>query len=144
MEASKYPTPLHVLKARLAASGYYTPKMLAIMEAIGGPGSAYPGIRTIFAAPLNTITPSVLPGSLDTGLAPVTSATPFSDVPDDKHIMGTHRMALDPAQGVCDPYGRLWAFDNLYCAGGPCSPLHRALTPPSPCTRCRTGWVPPS
>lgn len=113
----------------LAASGYYTPKMLAIMEAIGGPGSAYPGIRTIFAAPLNTITPSVLPGSLDTGLAPVTSATPFSDVPDDKHIMGTHRMALDPAHGVCDPYGRLWAFDNLYCAGGALFPTAPGFNP---------------
>jgi choline dehydrogenase-like flavoprotein len=59
-----------------------------------------------------------LPGSLDAGLSPVTSATPFSDVPQDKHIMGTHRMALDAAHGPCDPYGRYWAFDNLYHAGG--------------------------
>ena len=136
MEASKYPTPLHVLKARLAASGYYTPKMLAIMEAIGGPGSAYPGIRTIFAAPLNTITPSVLPGSLDTGLAPVTSATPFSDVPDDKHIMGTHRMALDPAHCQRSRYPAaqrssnppLGPEDPVYSIAPPCARRGRSMS----------------
>jgi choline dehydrogenase-like flavoprotein len=39
-------------------------------------------------------------------------------VPQDKHIMGTHRMALDSDHGPCNPYGRYWAFDNLYHAGG--------------------------
>jgi choline dehydrogenase-like flavoprotein len=95
------------------------------MENIGGPGSAYPSVRTIFSAPLNTSTPTTLPGSLESGLQPLTSATPFSDVPNDKHIMGTHRFALDPRHGVTDPYGRMWAFDNLYVAGG-------ALYPTSP------------
>jgi choline dehydrogenase-like flavoprotein len=32
--------------------------------------------------------------------------------------MGTHRMALDHEHGPCDPFGRYWAFDNLYHAGG--------------------------
>jgi len=32
--------------------------------------------------------------------------------------MGTHRMALTPEGGPCDPYGRYWNFDNLYHAGG--------------------------
>ena len=32
--------------------------------------------------------------------------------------MGTHRMALSPDGGPCDPYGRYWNFDNLYHAGG--------------------------
>jgi choline dehydrogenase-like flavoprotein len=102
----------------LGASAYYTPKMLEILDAIGGPGSRYANVRTLFTASLNTTVPAALPGSLDTGLSPITSATPFSDVPQDKHIMGTHRMALDAAHGPCDPYGRYWAFDNLYHAGG--------------------------
>ena len=109
----------------LAAAAYYIPKMMEIMENIGGPGSAYPTLRTIFTASLNTTLPTVLPGSLQSNLEPVLGASPFSDVPADKHIMGTHRFALDPAHGVTDPYGRLWAFDNLYCAGG-------ALYPTSP------------
>lgn len=113
----------------LAAAAYYTPLMLEIMAAVGGPGSPYPEIHTIFTAELNTTTPAVLPGALATALAPITSATPFSDVPNDKHIMGTHRMALDPAHGVCDPYGRLWAFDNLYCAGGALFPTAPGFNP---------------
>jgi gluconate 2-dehydrogenase alpha chain len=102
----------------LGASQYYTPKMLEILEAIGGPGSRYPDVHTLFAGSLDTTTPAVLPGALDSGLQPLIGATPFSDVPQDKHIMGTHRMALEPASGPCDPYGRYWAFDNLYHAGG--------------------------
>jgi choline dehydrogenase-like flavoprotein len=102
----------------LGASQYYTPKMLEILEAIGGPGSAYPDVHTLIAASLNTTIPAVLPGALDAGLSPVTGATPFGEIPQDKHIMGTHRIALEPANGPCDPYGRYWAFDNLYHAGG--------------------------
>jgi choline dehydrogenase-like flavoprotein len=102
----------------LAAAAYYTPKMLEILAAIGGPGSRYPAVRTLFTAAVNTTTPAILPGAADTGLSPVVGATPFSDVPQDEHIMGTHRLAFDPAHGPCDPYGRYWAFDNLYHAGG--------------------------
>ena len=109
----------------LAAAAFYIPLMMEIMENVGGVGSAYPSLRTIFTAPLNTSLPTVLPGKLQSSLEPVTGATPFSDVPNDKHIMGTHRFALDPRYGVTDPYGRMWAFDNLYCAGG-------ALYPTSP------------
>ncbi|MHB1488111.1 MAG: GMC oxidoreductase [Acidimicrobiales bacterium] len=102
----------------LDASAYYAPKMLEILQAVGGPGSSYPDIRPIFTGVINTVYPAVLPGQLDSGLQPVTSATPFTDVPATAHIMGTHRMALDPEHGPCDPYGRYWAFDNLYHTGG--------------------------
>ncbi len=80
----------------LAAAAAYTPKLVAAMEAIGGPGSAYPGLRSEGAAAL----------------------PPTGPVPYDKHIMGTHRMALDPGRGPCTPYGRYWDFANLYHAGG--------------------------
>lgn len=80
----------------LDAAAYYTPKLVEAMEAIGGAGSAYPDLRAEGAA--------VLP--------------PTGPVPYDKHIMGTHRMALDPGRGPCTPYGRYWDFANLYHAGG--------------------------
>jgi choline dehydrogenase-like flavoprotein len=102
----------------LAASAYYAPKMLEIMDAVGGPGSAYPTVHTLFAASINSTLPAAAPGAVDSGLSPIASQTPFSDVPQDKHIMGTHRLSLDPDHGPCDPYGRYWAFDNLYYTGG--------------------------
>jgi choline dehydrogenase-like flavoprotein len=48
----------------------------------------------------------------------ILGGTPIGPVPASAHIMGTHRMAYDRDHGVCDPYGRYWAFDNLYHAGG--------------------------
>lgn len=102
----------------LAASAYYIPKMLEVMEAIGAPGTPYPTIHPLFAASINTTLPPVLPGNVDAALQPVTSQTPFNNIPASRHIMGTHRMALDPDLGVCDPYGRYWNFDNLYHSGG--------------------------
>jgi len=100
----------------LAAAAYYIPKMIEILEAIGGPN--YPTVKTLAAFSLNTSLPSVIPGSLDSDLSPVLGQLPFSEVPQDKHIMGTHRMALDQGHGPLDPYGRYWAFDNLYYSGG--------------------------
>ena len=102
----------------LAASAYYTPLMLAIMDAIGGPGSSYPSVRTLAALAINTTLPPALPGSIDAGVQQILSATPFNEIPASAHIMGTHRAALSPAHGPCDPYGRYWAFDNVYHAGG--------------------------
>jgi choline dehydrogenase-like flavoprotein len=102
----------------LAAAAFYLPKCLEIMEAIGGPGSAYPSVQTLAAFSLNTTLPSVIPGSLDSDLSSVLGQLPFSEVPQDKHIMGTHRMALDQGHGPIDPYGRYWAFDNLFYTGG--------------------------
>jgi gluconate 2-dehydrogenase alpha chain len=102
----------------LAASAFYTPLMLEIMEAIGGPGSSYPTVRTLVAAAINTTLPPALPGSVDAPVQQVLGLTPFNEIPASAHIMGTHRMALDPAHGPCDPYGRYWAFENLYHAGG--------------------------
>ena len=101
----------------LAASVYYTPKLQAIMEFVGAPGSQY-DIQPIFVAAINTTLPPVLPGAVDQLASPVLSATPFGEIPASAHIMGTHRMALDPEHGPCDPFGRFWAFDNLYHAGG--------------------------
>jgi choline dehydrogenase-like flavoprotein len=80
----------------LEAAAYYTPKLMEVMDAIGGPGSAYPGVHAG--------QPFVLP--------------PSSNVPSDKHIMGTHRMGFDPGSGATNPYGRYWAFSNLFHVGG--------------------------
>jgi choline dehydrogenase-like flavoprotein len=107
----------------IAAAAYYTPRMIEIMEAIGGPGSAYPTVHPLVVLPLNTVLPSVLPGELDTiAHESIYGDTPFTDVPASAHIMGTHRMALEDGYGPCDPYGRYWAFDNLYYTGGGLQP----------------------
>jgi len=98
----------------LEAAAFYIPKMLEIMVAIGGPGSPWPDLHTIFTAPLGSTFPAV-----DTpDVVSLISSAAFNPVPQSKHIMGTHRMALDHEHGPCNPYGRYWAFDNLYHAGG--------------------------
>jgi choline dehydrogenase-like flavoprotein len=102
----------------LEAAAYYIPKMKEILDNIGGPTSPWPTVRPIASAILNTVVPAATPGQLDSAASPITSATPFSDVPASAHIMGTHRMALDRDHGPTDPYGRYWAFDNLYYSGG--------------------------
>jgi gluconate 2-dehydrogenase alpha chain len=101
----------------LAAAAYYAPQMLAVLENIGSPGSAY-DVQPLFAGAINTVLPPVAPGPVDQVIGPLLADTPFSEVPASQHIMGTHRMALDRDHGPCDPYGRYWAFDNLYHAGG--------------------------
>jgi gluconate 2-dehydrogenase alpha chain len=126
------PVPRATYKAHpyeLAAAAFYTPKMMEIMEAIGGPGSRYPTVRTVFAAPLTAQLPAILPGQFESGLAPLTSAAPASEVPSSAHIMGTHRMALDPGRGPCDPFGRYWAFDNLFHAGAGLFPTGPGFNP---------------
>lgn len=102
----------------LAASAFYAPKMLEILETIGAPGTPYPTIHALFAASINTALPPALPGTVDSALLPVTSQTPFNNIPASRHILGTHRMAPSPEGGPCDPFGRYWNFDNLYHAGG--------------------------
>lgn len=102
----------------LSAAASYIPRMVEILDNIGGPGSAYPTVKTLAAFSIDPTTPAVEPGAADTALYPFSSQLPFSNVPQDKHIMGTHRMAVDSEHGACDPYGRYWAFDNLYAAGG--------------------------
>jgi choline dehydrogenase-like flavoprotein len=101
----------------LAASAYYAPKLQEILETIGAPGSKY-DIHPVFVATINTTIPPVMPGTVDQAGSQVMGATPFSEIPASQHIMGTHRMALDREHGPCDPFGRYWAFDNLYHAGG--------------------------
>jgi choline dehydrogenase-like flavoprotein len=107
----------------LAAAAEYIPKMVEIMQNIGGPGSAYPTIHPVMVLPLDSTLPSALPGELG-ALAQQTvfGASPIGDIPASAHIMGTHRMALSPQYGPTDPYGRYWAFDNLYYAGGGLQP----------------------
>ena len=102
----------------VAASAFYIPKLLEVMEAIGAPGTPYPDIHPLLAASINTTLPAVLPGQVDQVTSQITSQTPFNTIPASRHIMGTHRMALTPEGGPCDPYGRYWNFDNLYHAGG--------------------------
>jgi len=102
----------------LAASAFYTPLMMEIMEAIGGPGSQYPTVKTLAALAINTTLPPALPGQPDAPVQQILSNTPFNEIPASAHIMGTHRAARSPQHGPCDPYGRYWAFDNLYHAGG--------------------------
>jgi gluconate 2-dehydrogenase alpha chain len=113
----------------LAAAAAYIPKLLEIMNAIGGPGSRYPTVRTVLAAPLTETLPAIVPGALDSGLSPLTSALPFTEIPSSAHIMGTHRIALDPGHGACDPYGRYWKFDNLFHAGAGLFPTGPGFNP---------------
>ncbi|HUY63110.1 MAG TPA: GMC oxidoreductase [Acidimicrobiales bacterium] len=102
----------------VAAAAFYTPLMIEIMEGIGAPGTAYPGIHPLFVAAIDSTIPSVLPGTADGQLSPITTSTPLTNIPSSRHIMGTHRLALTEGEGPCDPFGRYWAFDNLYHAGG--------------------------
>lgn len=107
----------------IAAAAYYQPKMVEIMENIGGPGSAYPTVRPLIVLPISPAQPSVLPGQAGAAIQEnFLGSTPINDIPASAHIMGTHRGALDPAHGPCDPYGRYWAFDNLYYTGGGLQP----------------------
>jgi len=103
----------------LAAAAYYAPKLIAILEAIGeGSYASEHDIRTVATAVVNTTLPPVTPGAADQYSSQITSATPFNEIPASRHIMGTHRIALSQDNGPCDPFGRYWAFDNLYHAGG--------------------------
>lgn len=107
----------------IAAAQYYMPKMVEIMEAIGGPGSAYPTVKPLFVLPISPAQPSVLPGPVGAAVQEnLLGSTPINDIPASAHIMGTHRISLYEEHGVCDPYGRYWAYDNLYYAGGGMQP----------------------
>lgn len=107
----------------IAAAAEYIPRMVEIMEAIGGIGSAYPTVHPLVVLPLDSTLPSILPGPPD-DLAHQTlfGDLPLTDVPASAHIMGTHRTAMSSGYGPCDPYGRYWAFDNLYYTGGGLQP----------------------
>jgi len=50
-------------------------------------------------------------------------------VPETKHLLGTTRMGTDPKTSVCDPWGRLHAFDNLHVADGSLWPTSTAYNP---------------
>lgn len=107
----------------VAAAAYYQPKMVEIMEAIGGPGSAYPTVKPLIVLPISPNEPSLLPGEAGAAIQEhFLGSTPINDIPASAHIMGTHRMAFDQDHGPCDPYGRYWAFENLYYTGGGLQP----------------------
>jgi len=42
----------------------------------------------------------------------------IGDPPRSRHVMGGLRMGADPADSVCDSFGRLHDVDNLYCMDG--------------------------
>jgi len=96
----------------LAAAAYYAPLLEAVTANVGGPGSPWPQLKTLFAAPIGNTIPAFIPGALQLfgGI--------ISSIARTAHIMGTHRMALDHGDGPCNPYGRYWGFENLYHAGG--------------------------
>ena len=121
-----HPVPRITYKSHpyeIAAAQYYMPKLVEIMEAIGGPGSAYPTVKPLMVLPISPAQPSVLPGPIGAAIQEnVLGSTPINDIPASAHIMGTHRSSLLPQHGVCDPYGRYWAYDNLYYVGGGMQP----------------------
>jgi choline dehydrogenase-like flavoprotein len=50
-------------------------------------------------------------------------------VPETKHFLGTTRMGVDPAQSVCDPWGRLHEVENVWIADGSIFPTSTAFNP---------------
>ncbi len=71
----------------LAASAFYKPKLLSILEAAGA--------QFGFFSPFDPAVPS-----------------------QSRHILGGLRMGTEPAQSVCDGFGKFHDLDNLYCADG--------------------------
>jgi gluconate 2-dehydrogenase alpha chain len=112
----------------LGAAAYYAPLMLAILETIGGPGSQYP-VQTLASGVLPIGLLGGLPGAIASPIDNLFANSPISPIPASAHIMGTHRMALDQEGGPCDPYGRYWAFDNLYHVGGGLFPTAPGFNP---------------
>ena len=53
----------------------------------------------------------------------------FGDPPRSRHVMGGLRMGSDPAESVCDAYGRFHDVDNLYCMDGGVMPSGSGYNP---------------
>ncbi len=54
---------------------------------------------------------------------------PTSGVPRTRHVLGGLRMGATPQDSVCDAFGRLHGFDNLYCMDGGVMPTGSGYNP---------------
>jgi len=54
---------------------------------------------------------------------------PTAGVPHTRHVLGGLRMGNAPADSVCDGFGRLHDFDNLYCMDGGVMPTGSGYNP---------------
>jgi len=54
---------------------------------------------------------------------------PTRGIPRSRHVMGGLRMGSSPADSVCDSFGRLHDFDNLYCMDGGAMPTSSGYNP---------------
>lgn len=59
------------------------------------------------------------------GFVDPSSGTP----PRSRHVLGGLRMSDNPAESVCDPFGRLHDIDNLYCMDGGVMPSGSGYNP---------------
>jgi choline dehydrogenase-like flavoprotein len=108
----------------VAASQHYGPRLAEILLAAGADVVAFAPKN----APASTTPPealnlpdevkALLQGLPGLGGAAAGPFAPTSPVPNTQHILSGLRMGRDPDQSVCDPWGRLHGFDNLYCVDG--------------------------
>lgn len=54
---------------------------------------------------------------------------PTAGAPRTRHVLGGLRMGAAPADSVCDAFGRLHGFDNLYCMDGGVMPTGSGYNP---------------
>jgi choline dehydrogenase-like flavoprotein len=108
----------------IAASSHYGPRLAEILLAAGADGVAFGPKNAPAGAPspepleLPDVVQSVLDGLPGPGGIAAGPFAPTSPVPNTQHILSGFRMGRDPDLSVCNPWGRLHGFDNLYCVDG--------------------------